>query len=174
MLLLGGVNQRPRSRPTAGGTRTPPTKVAVAAAAWRAIFDFIVATAPERNRAIGESGLTPNDARALVSLSRKSGRTMGSLADEWKCDASTATWIVDRLEAKGLAERRAHPTDRRVKLVGLTAVGARTKARQMERAYLPPRALLELGLDDLMMLRHAVAKLPLGSLKDLAGPEGTR
>jgi hypothetical protein len=27
---------------------------------------------------------------------------MRGLARDWQCDASTATWIVDRLEAKGL------------------------------------------------------------------------
>jgi DNA-binding MarR family transcriptional regulator len=136
-----------------------PRKTAVAAEAWRAIFDFIVATAPERNRYIGESGLTPNDARALTSLDPRSGRTMGSLAEEWKCDASTATWIVDRLEAKGLVRRQAHPTDRRVKLVVLTPQGARLKAKNTERMYLPPRALLELDLDDLVSLRNAVSRL---------------
>ena len=66
-------------------------KSAVAAEAWRSIFDFIVATAPQRNRYIGEIGLTPNDSRALQSLSVQPERTMGSLAEEWKCDASTAT-----------------------------------------------------------------------------------
>lgn len=135
------------------------TKAAVAAEAWRSIFDFIVATAPERSRAIGEVGLTPNDARALTGLSQQTGRTMGSLAEEWKCDASTATWIVDRLEAKGLAERRSHPTDRRVTLVVLTPLGARTRAKQMARVYVPPRALLELDLPDLVTLRNAVARL---------------
>ncbi len=144
----------------AGMDPNSQTKAAVAGEAWRAIFDFIVATAPERNRAIGESGLTPNDARALSSLSQKPGRTMGSLAEEWKCDASTATWIVDRLEAKGLAGRRSHPTDRRVTLVVLTTLGVRTKARQMERIYVPPKELLELDLADLVRLRDAVAKLP--------------
>jgi len=140
---------------------SPRTKAALAAEAWRPIMDFIVATAPERNRAIGESGLTPNDARALTSLTQNPGRTMGSLAAEWKCDASTATWIVDRLEGKGLVERRAHATDRRVKLVGLTALGVRTKAKQMERVYVPPRELLELDIADLVALRDAVAKLPI-------------
>lgn len=142
-----------------GMARSAQTKAAVAAEAWRAIFDFIVATAPQRNRYIGESGLTPNDARALSSLTASSGRTMGSLAEEWKCDASTATWIVDRLEAKGLVERRPHATDRRVKLVVLTPRGSRTKAKQMERMYIPPRQLLDLDLDDLVTLRNAVAKL---------------
>jgi DNA-binding MarR family transcriptional regulator len=150
--------------------RNPRKKAAVAAEAWRAIFDFIVATAPERSRAIGESGLTPNDARALQSLTQKPGRTMGSLAEEWKCDASTATWIVDRLEAKGLAERRAHPTDRRVKLVGLTSPGMRMKARQTQQAYIPPRALLQLDLADLVALRNAVVKLSVPG--QTAGPDG--
>ncbi len=44
-----------------------------------------------------------------------------SLVDEWKCDASNATWIVDRLENFDLAERRNVPRDRRVELVILTA-----------------------------------------------------
>jgi len=139
--------------------RSSQSKSAVAAEAWREIFDFIIATSSERNRYIGESGLTPNDARALTSLTEKSGRTMGSLAEEWKCDASTATWIVDRLEAKGLVKRGAHATDRRVKLVLLTSKGARTRAEQMQRAYHPPRALLELDLPDLVALRDAAAKL---------------
>src|SRR5207245_5612013 len=139
--------------------RSSQSKSAVAAEAWREIFDFIIATSSERNRYIGESGLTPNDARALTSLTEKSGRTMGSLAEEWKCDASTATWIVDRLEAKGLVERRPHATDRRVKLVVLTPRGSRTKAKQMERMYIPPPELLDLDVDDLVTLRSAVAKL---------------
>lgn len=135
------------------------SKAALAAEAWRAIFDFIVATAPQRNRYIGELGLTPNDSRALQSLSSQPGRTMGSLAEEWKCDASTATWIVDRLEKRGLAERRPHPSDRRARLVVLTAKGQRLVARNMERMYVPPPALLDLDLGDLVALRDATAKL---------------
>jgi DNA-binding MarR family transcriptional regulator len=143
-------------------------KAAVAAEAWRALFDFIVETAPERNHAIGESGLTPNDARTLQSLRRDPGRTMGSVAAEWKCDASTATWIVDRLEAKGLVERRSQPTDRRVTLVALTPLGERVKAKQIRGIYVPPRALLELDLEDLVALRDAAAKLSAGRIPLLA------
>src|SRR6266576_1806351 len=105
---LGGMRPRPRS------------KAAIAAEAWRSIFDFIVLTAGHRTSALASFGLTPNDSRALLSLDPEVGRTMRALAAEWDCDASTATWIIDRLEAKGLAERRSHPPDRRVKLVVLT------------------------------------------------------
>ena len=134
-------------------------KAELAAQAWRAIFDFIVETAPERNRYIGEVGLTPNDARALLSLKNSSGRTMGDLGEEWKCDASTATWIVDRLEARGLVARRPHPKDRRAKLVVLTKKGTRLQAKQMERVYQPPSKLLELDVPELIALRDAASRL---------------
>lgn len=154
-----------------GAVSTPGKRKQVAAAeAWRAIFDFIVATAPQRNRYIGEIGLTPNDARALQSLSEKQGRTMGSLAEEWKLDASTATWIVDRLEKRGLAERRLHPSDRRAKLVVLTPRGQRLLARNMERMYVPPPVLLDLELPDLLALRDATAKLPTNARRRSVSP----
>jgi DNA-binding MarR family transcriptional regulator len=137
-------------------------KTEVAAETWKAIFDFILQTAPQRNRYLGESGLTPNDSRAMAGIDLK-GRTMGALATEWKCDASTATWIVDRLEAKGLAERRPHPKDRRARLVVLTPKGARLKAKMTEQMYVPPPELLDLDLADLIRLRDAARKLPRGA-----------
>jgi MarR family transcriptional regulator, organic hydroperoxide resistance regulator len=141
-------------------TRRAASKVALAAEAWRAIFDFIVATVGSRNQVLADLGLTPNDSRALASLDAAAGRTMRSLADGWHCDASTATWIVDRLETKGLAERRAHPTDRRVKLVVLTPAGVQTRAEMVAGTYTPPAQLLELDRADLLALRDAAAKLP--------------
>jgi MarR family transcriptional regulator, organic hydroperoxide resistance regulator len=87
---------------------------------------------------------------------------MRSLADDWECDASTATWIVDRLERRGLTERRPSPDDRRVKLVALTKKGVRTKNKLSEGLYSPPDQLLEMTRADLRALRDAAAKLPRG------------
>ncbi|HET9847075.1 MAG TPA: MarR family transcriptional regulator [Candidatus Dormibacteraeota bacterium] len=140
--------------------RTGSNKAAVAADVWRSIFDFIIATAPQRNRYLGETGLTPNDARTLQSLSSTEGRSMSALAEEWKLDASTVTWIVDRLEGKGLVQRRPHPSDRRSRLVMLTPKGARLMAKNVERMYVPPPELLDLELGELTALRDAVARLP--------------
>jgi len=137
-----------------------PSKAALAAEAWRSIFDFIVLTSGHRIAVLGRLGLTPNDSRALVSLDLSVGRTMRSLASEWNCDASTATWIVDRLEAKGLAERRSDPRDRRVKLVVLTARGASTRDEMIAGTYTPPPELLSLDADQLRSLRDAVRELP--------------
>jgi DNA-binding MarR family transcriptional regulator len=68
--------------------------------------------------------------------------------------------MVDRLEQRGLVERHPLPTDRRVKAVLLTSVGAKTKAELLDRLAQPPPELLQLGRSDLEALRHALAKLP--------------
>ena len=123
------------------------------------MFDFLMRSAPRRTDILGRLGLTPNDSRALGSLDPREGRTMRSLADEWQCDASNATWIVDRLERAGLAERRGDPADRRVKLVVLTPHGAETRAEVMARFYATPPELLRLGPADLHALERALEKL---------------
>ena len=135
-------------------------KSAVARRAWGRMFDFFMRTAPERVKSLGRRGLTPNDSRALASLDTERGRTMRSLAEEWECDASNATWIVDRLERFGLAERRTVPHDRRVKLVVLTPKGVKTKAELMEEFHTPPAELLELDRADLAALHEALERLP--------------
>ena len=84
---------------------------------------------------------------------------MRSLADEWRCDASNATWIVDRLERAGLAERRSVPNDRRVKLVVLTPKGAKTRTELMEAFYATPPELLALDNAELETLQGALERL---------------
>ena len=141
-------------------TRTS-NKKALAAEAWEPFARFFFETAKHRQRVFADRGLTPNDARALFVLDGTRGRSMSELADEWLCDASNATWIVDRLEERGLAERRTMPTDRRVKLVVLTPKGSRTREEMFRKLYEPPPELLELDREDLEALRDAVSKLPL-------------
>ena len=85
---------------------------------------------------------------------------MRQLADAWSCDASNATWIIDRLETRGLAERRTKPGDRRVKLVVLTPAGERTARGLKEAMYHPAPELRELPLNVLEELLAALEKLP--------------
>jgi len=123
------------------------------------MFDELMRSAPQRTRSLTSRGLTPNDSRALHSLSVGEGLPMRSLAEAWGCDPSNATWIVDRLEALGLAERRAAPADRRVKLVALTPKGERTKAELLEEFYQPPGELAALDRADLEKLLEILTKL---------------
>ena len=48
---------------------------------------------------------------------------MSDLAYEMSVDAPAATVIINDLEARGLVERKAHPENRRSKLVSATAEG---------------------------------------------------
>src|SRR5260370_41691267 len=95
--------------------RTSTAKENAAAAAWRHIFDYIIATAPERVAVLDRLGLTTAESRALHSLDPKAGRSMRSLADEWRCDPSTATLLVERAEHHGLSRRVARMGARGVK-----------------------------------------------------------
>ena len=135
-------------------------KEAAAATAWRRIFDYIVATAAERVAVLDRLGITPAESRALTSLDPDAGRSMRALAEEWRCDPSNATWLVDRLERQGLARRVAREGDRRVKAVVLTAKGRRMRGELLKSLYTPPGDLLALALGDLEALSAAASKLP--------------
>jgi DNA-binding MarR family transcriptional regulator len=135
-------------------------KEAAASIAWRRIFDYIIATAAERVAALDRLGITPAESRALTSLDPDAGRSMRALADEWKCDPSNATWLVDRLERQGLARRVAREGDRRVKAVVLTAKGKRVRSELVKSLYTPPHDLLALAQGDLEALSAAASKLP--------------
>src|SRR4030042_5005951 len=109
-------------------TSDSQSKMAVAADVWRCIFDSISTTHAQRDGVLRGFGFTPGDSKALMFLDADEGRTMHSLAEAWTCDASNATWMIDRLEQRGLVERRAVAGDRRVKMVVLTPLGVETKA----------------------------------------------
>jgi DNA-binding MarR family transcriptional regulator len=136
-----------------------PSKEQLAAEAWRLLFTFFIRTRHQRDQVLQQFGLTPNEIRALGDLDVKQGRPMRSLAEIWGTDASNATWVIDRLESHGYAERRAQPGDRRVKLVVLTAHGAKTKAAVLKAMYRPPAAMQTLPADDLQSLAGILQRL---------------
>jgi DNA-binding MarR family transcriptional regulator len=129
-------------------------------AAWRHIFDYVRATAADRVAILERLGLTPAESRALSSLDPKGGRSMRSLAEEWACDPSNATWLIDRLERQGLAKRVSRDGDRRVKAVVLTPKGKRTRGALIDSLYTPPPDLVALPQRDLDALRAAASRLP--------------
>lgn len=63
-------------------------------------------------------------------------RPMSSLCASMYCDASNLTGLADRLEERGLVERRSDPTDRRVRLLALTPKGRRLRTR-VQQAMIP-------------------------------------
>jgi DNA-binding MarR family transcriptional regulator len=110
-------------------------------------------------RAHQVTGLNPGAIKALQSLDPVSPRTMGSLADAWRCDASNVTWLVDRLEERGLVERRTSPIDRRVKTVVMTDAGLALR-RDLDAIWSqPPDQVQALDNDDLIGLARILRKL---------------
>jgi DNA-binding MarR family transcriptional regulator len=136
------------------------TKAALAAEAWGAVLDLAMGQRNRFFRILQGFGLTPGDMRALAVLDPDEPRPMGALAEACQCDASNVTWMVDRLEERGLVERRMHASDRRVKTVALTPRGVETKAKLFERLHEPPPEFLALDRANLESVRDALAKLP--------------
>src|SRR5690606_28245120 len=62
-------------------------------------------------------GLTPGEARILVSVSRAGPVRQAVLADRVGLEAMTLSTYLDRLEERGLLTRTTDPSDRRAKLV---------------------------------------------------------
>jgi DNA-binding MarR family transcriptional regulator len=139
---------------------TRATKSEVAQEVWQALLGYFVTQRSHQLHAAQELGLTPGHVKTLFELDADQPVSMGELASVLACDASSATWLVDRLEERGLVERRAHPHDRRVKTVVLTPDGAKTKGRLVELLSVPPDDLLALDRADLDELREALRLLP--------------
>ena len=132
---------------------------ALARTVWRAMFDLLIRSAPLRTTSLARRGLTPNDSRALFGLDAQTGRSMRSLADQWECDPSYATSIVNRLEQLGLAKRQEVSHDRRIKLVMLTRKGQKTKTELLQEFHQPPAEFERLTRADLEALDRILAKL---------------
>ncbi len=135
---------------SAAGRRPPATETDAARRAWSAMCDLVLDN--QRRRQVSDAlGLTFGRIRALRRISR-SPMAMGELAANLGIDAPYATLVVDELERQGLVERRPHPTDRRVKLVATTDLGAAAARRADELLGRPPAGLAALSGPDLETL----------------------
>lgn len=74
-------------------------------------------------------GLTRAQWRALAFLAREEGISQARLADILEVEPITLVRLVDRMEEAGWVVRRAHPTDRRLRLLFLTEKARDTFAR---------------------------------------------
>ncbi|MWK34846.1 MarR family transcriptional regulator [Actinomadura sp. J1-007] len=126
---------------------------------WRSLYDFFLGEHERLLQSVSGLGVSPGDLKALMRLVPGRGEPMRALADTWRCDASTVTWIVDRLERQGLVERRPHESDRRVKVVALSERGRDLQAALFARLYRPPAALADLPPAELEALHRAAARL---------------
>jgi DNA-binding MarR family transcriptional regulator len=108
--------------------------------AWKLVLGIFLEQRSKMLSAAQEFGLAPQQAFAILRLKTDEPTTMSELAQALKCDNSNVTGIADRLEAAGLAERRAHPSDRRVKTLVLTERGAVVRGLYQDRLGNTPPA----------------------------------
>jgi DNA-binding MarR family transcriptional regulator len=93
--------------------------------------------------ALAPQGLHPRHFGVMTMVAAHPGMTQQQLHERTAIDASSIVAVVDELEAKGLAERRPYPGDRRARTVLLTPLGEETLRRVRAVAAQLQRELLE-------------------------------
>ncbi|MFF7698674.1 MarR family winged helix-turn-helix transcriptional regulator [Streptomyces lydicus] len=112
----------------------------------------------EYEHAAAEHSLTGAQARVLTLLSVEP-LPMRKVAERLKCEPSNITGIVDRLEARGLVERRPDPADRRVKLAAPTTEGARTAEALRTSLHFAREPLGKLTVAERTLLKELLQRM---------------
>jgi DNA-binding MarR family transcriptional regulator len=126
--------------------------------AQKLFFEIGMAQRAKAGAALADLGLGFAQAHALRMLDPDEPMPMSALADRLFCDASNVTGLVDRLEARGLVERRTAKGDRRVKALALTPQGVQLRERVLAVMHEPPEAIAGLPLADQRALRDILAR----------------
>ena len=131
----------------------------------------------EADQALADHGLSQATAVPLSILWRwgKSAR-QGVLAEEMGIEGPSLVRLIDLLQAEGLVERREDPSDRRAKMLHLTAIGE-TKADEIDRALRRVRAYLlkDISSEDLVVTFEALRSIErrAAMLQAAAAPKTT-
>ncbi|MFC5906372.1 MarR family winged helix-turn-helix transcriptional regulator [Streptacidiphilus monticola] len=112
----------------------------------------------EYEEAAGARSLTGAQAKVLALL-RRGPMPMRRIAHTMSCEPSNITGIVDRLEARGLVERRPDPEDRRVKLVAATDAGAAAAAELRGSLSFAREPLAALSPEERVQLRGLLRRM---------------
>jgi MarR family 2-MHQ and catechol resistance regulon transcriptional repressor len=135
---------------------------------WLVLWKAARAVETHAHKSIASQPICPSDFAVLEALLHKGPLPVNTIGRKVLLTSGSITAAVDRLEALGFVERRAHETDRRARVVHLTRKGERLitgvfaeHERDMDRAAaaLSPaertilvRLLKKLGLEAERML----------------------
>jgi DNA-binding MarR family transcriptional regulator len=133
-------------------------QTAAVAEAWQLLQRIMLGQRGRVAAIASEFDLAPAQMWALSALEPGRPKPMSELANRLRCDNSNVTGIVDRLEARGLVERRPGVHDRRVKMLSVTPAGADLRDRVRERLSRPPEPLASLGEEDARALRDILLR----------------
>jgi DNA-binding MarR family transcriptional regulator len=108
------------------------------------------------DRRMRRLGLTRAQWLVLTRLHRCPGASQSELAEMLEIEKASAGRMIDRLEAKGWVERRAHHKDRRIKRIFLT--------REAERVHKRIWRIAEVTVDDALSSLSTVEREQLMTL----------
>jgi len=104
--------------------------------------------------------LTMRQLKVLLTLARRGPLGGQELTVEMGVSFATVTGIVDRLAAQGLVSRREDPSDRRVRLLELTAEGRKLVGSVVDAGSAQYRRLLSrLEVDELRLLDSLIRRM---------------
>jgi DNA-binding MarR family transcriptional regulator len=90
---------------------------------WRALDRAHAALAGAAGEEAARHGLSIAELEVLDTLRRKGPLSVGQVRRRVRVSSGGATYLVSRLEARGLVERRDVPGDRRARVAALTPAG---------------------------------------------------
>jgi MarR family transcriptional regulator, 2-MHQ and catechol-resistance regulon repressor len=122
-------------------TQATPAEATSGVHLWLVLWKATRAVEAHAHKSIASQPICPSDFAVLEALLHKGPLPVNTIGRKVLLTSGSITAAVDRLEAHGLVERRAHATDRRARVVHLTPEGKRLitsvfaeHERDMERA----------------------------------------
>jgi DNA-binding MarR family transcriptional regulator len=109
------------------------------------VMAVAMAIVQELKEAVRELGLSESVAHLVWVLDPDADPVpLRQVAERLRCDPSNVTLLSDQLEKKGLAERRPHPADGRVRTLVLTPAGVAARRKLLDHVQQrPPLAALD-------------------------------
>jgi MarR family 2-MHQ and catechol resistance regulon transcriptional repressor len=93
------------------------------ATVWLTLWKTADAVGDHARRDVARQGLCYTDFAVLEAVLHKGPLPVNVIGKLVLLTSGAITAAIDRLEARGLVERRPDPSDRRTRIVGLTAAG---------------------------------------------------
>jgi DNA-binding MarR family transcriptional regulator len=161
----------PRPRPL----RQSPPAGQVAQELSRVFFELLMRHKAQFAEEVAELGLSPIQARVILCIDPEAPCTMSQVAQELGCGPSNITGLIDKLEARGLVERRARADDRRIKSLAMTRRGGALRRRLTEQLAQPSPWMRALSPEDqqqlVQILRRALELAAVASADEEADAE---
>jgi DNA-binding MarR family transcriptional regulator len=127
--------------------------------AWQLLMRFFFAQRGHLPSCGEAFGLSAVQCHVLHLIEPGQPVPMSRLAETLSCDASNVTGLIDRLESRGLVQRRTSAADRRVKVLDLTPTGSRLRGQLLRRMTERPLPLSRLSVEDQRALVRILERL---------------